>query len=236
MFPLATRTAIVTGGASGIGLAIVQRFLAAGAHVLIADRRASAAETARAVGAEFLQTDVACEDQVAAMFDAARARFGRVDILVNNAGIQPLGVGFDGLTNDLLRRTFDVNVNGVAFGVKHASRALADSGRVINIASFTGLLATPGAAAYAASKFGMSALGLCLAAEEKDSGIRVCNIYPGEVDTPILEHRPQPLTAEQRQKILQPEDVAAAVLFVATLPPRVNIPELIIKPTSQFYL
>ena len=110
-------------------------------------------------------------------------------------------------------------------------------GVIINISSVAGKRASPlGGAAYAASKFGMSALGLCLAAEEKDSGIRVCNIYPGEVDTPILEHRPQPLNEEQRQKILQPEDVAAAVLFVATLPPRVSIPELVIKPTSQFYL
>src|SRR5260221_9891019 len=107
MFPRGTRTAIVTGGASGIGLAIVQRFRSAGALVLIADRRAAGAEIAKSIGAEFLQTDVACEEQVAAMFDAARTRFGRVDILVNNARIQPLGVGFDGITNDLLRRTFD---------------------------------------------------------------------------------------------------------------------------------
>ncbi len=82
----------------------------------------------------------------------------------------------------------------------------------------------------------MTALGLCLAAEEKDSGIRVCNIYPGEVDTPILEVRPQPITEAHREKILKPEDVAAAVLFVATLPPRVSVPELIIKPTSQSYV
>jgi NADP-dependent 3-hydroxy acid dehydrogenase YdfG len=66
--------------------------------------------------------------------------------------------------------------------------------------------------------------------------VRVSNIYPGEVDTPILEVRPQPVSEEQRQKILQPEDVAAAVLFVATLPPRVSIPELVIKPTSQMYV
>jgi NADP-dependent 3-hydroxy acid dehydrogenase YdfG len=82
----------------------------------------------------------------------------------------------------------------------------------------------------------MSALGLTLAAEEKDSGVRVSNIYPGEVDTPILEFRPQPVTAEQRQLILQPDDVAAAVLFVATLPPRVSVPELVIKPTGQLFV
>jgi NADP-dependent 3-hydroxy acid dehydrogenase YdfG len=82
----------------------------------------------------------------------------------------------------------------------------------------------------------MSALSHCLGVEMKDSGIRCSVIYPGEVDTPILESRPQPVTAEQRRHILQPEDVAEAVLFVATLPARVSVPELIIKPTTQPYM
>ena len=109
-------------------------------------------------------------------------------------------------------------------------------GLIINIVSTAGKRATPlGGVAYAAAKFGMSALGIGLAAEEKDSGLRVCNIYPGEVDTPILEFRPSPVTEEQRARILRPEDVAAAVLFVASQPAHVSIPELIIKPTSQAY-
>ena len=66
--------------------------------------------------------------------------------------------------------------------------------------------------------------------------MRVSNVYPGEVDTPILEARPTPVSAEQRAKILKPEDVAAAVLFVAALPPHVSVPELVIKPTSQVYV
>ena len=74
-----------------------------------------------------------------------------------------------------------------------------------------------------------------LAAEEKDSGVRVSNIYPGEIDTPILAARPKPVTEEQRAVILKPEDVAEAVLFVAALPPRVSVPELVIKPTAQMY-
>jgi NADP-dependent 3-hydroxy acid dehydrogenase YdfG len=110
-------------------------------------------------------------------------------------------------------------------------------GLIINVSSVSGKRAGPlGGAAYAAAKFGMAALGICLAAEEKDSNIRVCNIYPGEVDTPILKDRPTPVTEEHRQRILRPEDVAAAVLFVATLPPSVSVPELVIKPTSQLYV
>jgi NADP-dependent 3-hydroxy acid dehydrogenase YdfG len=81
----------------------------------------------------------------------------------------------------------------------------------------------------------MGALGLVLAAEEKDSGVRVSNIYPGEIDTPILAARPKPVTEEQRALILKPEDVAEAILFVTGLPPRVSVPELVIKPTAQLY-
>ena len=72
--------------------------------------------------------------------------------------------------------------------------------------------------------------------EFSSSGVRVTNIYPGEVDTPILEVRPTPVTPEHRAKILKPEDVASAVIFVATLPPHVHVPELIIKPASQIYI
>jgi NADP-dependent 3-hydroxy acid dehydrogenase YdfG len=110
-------------------------------------------------------------------------------------------------------------------------------GLIININSIAGKRATPlGGLAYAASKFGMTALGIGLGAEEKDSGIRVTNIYPGEVDTPILEFRPTPVTDEHRLRILRPEDVAGAVLYVASQPPHVSIPELIIKPVSQVYV
>ncbi len=110
-------------------------------------------------------------------------------------------------------------------------------GLIVNVSSVAGKRASPlGGAAYVASKFGMTGLGLCLAAEEKDSGVRVSNVYPGEVNTPILEVRPQPVTEEQRRHILQPEDVAAAVLFVATLPSHVSVPELVIKPTAQVYI
>ena len=74
-----------------------------------------------------------------------------------------------------------------------------------------------------------------LSNEEKDSGVRVSNVYPGEIDTPILVNRPKPVSDEQRAVILKPEDVASAVLFVATLPKHVSVPELIIKPTVHAY-
>jgi NAD(P)-dependent dehydrogenase (short-subunit alcohol dehydrogenase family) len=222
MFSLARKTAIVTGGASGIGLAIAQRLLAAGALVLIADRRAAGAEIARASQVEFFQADIAKEEQVAALFDAAQSRFGQVDILVNNAGIQPLGVGFPDLSDSLLRRTFEVNVNGVAFGVKYAAQKLSDGGRVINIASFVGLIATPGGTAYSASKAAVIHLTRLGAIELAPRRITVNAISPGTIRTPAvtaIANNPEIPFIERRTplgRLGEPSEVAALCHFLAS--------------------
>ncbi|MGC4001663.1 MAG: SDR family oxidoreductase [Pirellulales bacterium] len=110
------------------------------------------------------------------------------------------------------------------------------SGLVVNISSVAGKRALKlGGIAYDASKFAMTALGTAVGQEEAPNGIRVTNIYPGEVDTPILKNRTSPITDEHRARILLPDDVSAAVLFVASLPAQAHIPELIIKPLSQDY-
>ena len=109
-------------------------------------------------------------------------------------------------------------------------------GIIINISSIAGVRASKLAgAAYSASKFGMVALTHSINEEEMDHCNRASVISPGEVETPILDHRPEAVSAEHRARILQPNDVAAAVLFIAGLPPRACVPELIIKPTSQIY-
>ncbi|HTR41847.1 MAG TPA: SDR family oxidoreductase, partial [Pseudomonadales bacterium] len=190
MFSLANKTAIVTGGVSGIGLAIAKRFVDAGARVLVADRREEGQKIAQDLGIIFTQVDVSQEKEMAEMFDAAQANLGVVHILVNNAGIQPLGVGFDKLTGDLLRRTLDVNVNGVAFGIKHAARTLAPGGRIINIASFVGMLATPGAAAYATSKAAVIHMTKLAAIELAPRQITVNAISPGTILTPAVTEIP----------------------------------------------
>jgi NADP-dependent 3-hydroxy acid dehydrogenase YdfG len=111
------------------------------------------------------------------------------------------------------------------------------AGLIINVNSISGLRANPlGGIGYIAAKFGLRGLAMGVAAEEKSHGIRVSSIYPGEVNTPILEARPEPVGAERKQAMLQPEDLARTVLFIATLPEHVSIPELIITPSNAVYV
>ncbi len=244
MSRLAGKVALVTGGGSGIGLATADLLLKEGASVAIAGRDAAKLQRAAEQlggGARLMHqsTDVTDPAQVTALVQRVTQQFGRIDILVNNAGLNIKKRTFRELTAESWRQLVGANLDGV-FYCTHAvvpQMLQRRDGLIINISSVAGKRANPlGGAAYAAAKFGVSALGLCLAAEEKDSGIRVSNIYPGEVDTPILENRPTPVSEAQRQIILQPEDVAQAVIFVATLPPRVSVPELVIKPTAQLYI
>lgn len=222
MFSLANKTAIVTGGASGIGLAIAKRFIVAGARVMIADRRAEGEAIAGENGAQFFLTDVSQEEQVAGMFSAAREKFGHVEILVNNAGIQPLGIGFDRLTGDLLHRTFDVNVNGVAFGIKHAAQVLDAGGRIINIASFVGTLAAPGATVYAASKAAVIHLTKLAALELAPRQITVNAVSPGTILTPAVTGIPNnpeiPFITNRTplRRLGMPDEVASVCHFLAS--------------------
>lgn len=244
MSDLSTKTVLVTGGGSGIGLAVARGFLHVGARVTITGRddaklRKAADSLTGGDRLFFHAADVADPEQVRALVRRATDRFGPIDILVNNAGLNVKRRTMRELTAETWQKLLRANLDGAFYCIHAVLPAMLQrrDGLIINVSSVAGKRASPlGGAAYAASKFGMSALGLCLAAEEKDSGIRVSTIYPGEVDTPILEERPTPVTDDQRQKILQPEDVAAAVLFVASLPPRASVPELVIKPTTQMYL
>jgi NADP-dependent 3-hydroxy acid dehydrogenase YdfG len=244
MSKLRDRTAVVTGGGSGIGLAVAKLFLDDGANVVIVGRtEAKLADACRQLGTSdrlsYQAADVSDARQVEVLFQRLQKEHPVIDILVNNAGMNIKARLMRELTPEVWQKIVRTNLDG-AFYCIHAllPRMLERrDGLIINVSSIAGKRASMlGGASYSAAKFGMSALGLCLAAEEKDSGIRVCNIYPGEVDTPILKDRPTPVSDEQRRKILRPEDVAAAVLFVATLPPHVSIPELVIKPTSQLYV
>jgi NADP-dependent 3-hydroxy acid dehydrogenase YdfG len=173
------------------------------------------------------------------LVDWIRSEFGPIDIMVNNAGVNVVKRKLEELSPDDWDLLMQVNATG-AFNVIHAvlpeMRARRD-GVIINISSLAGVRASNlGGAAYSASKHAMSALTRVIAIEDKDNGIRATNLCPGEVNTPILDERPVKVSEAHKAQILQPEDVAAAVLFIATLPPRAHVPELLIKPTSQLFV
>jgi len=244
MATLSERTALITGGGSGIGLETARLLLAEGARVAITGR--DAAKLARAAAdlaaGDRLVThaaDVSRPEQAQALVDEVTRRLGRVDILINNAGANLKERRFRELTPS----SYDYLMGGNLNGAFYCTRAVLPQmtarkdGLVVFVNSVSGRRAGPlGGAAYAAAKFGLRGLAMALAAEEADAGVRVSSIYPGEVDTPILEQRPNPVTDEHRRRILRPEDVARAVLFVVALPPHVSVPELVITPTSQLFV
>ncbi|MBP3954066.1 SDR family oxidoreductase [Gemmata sp. G18] len=243
MNKLANKVAVVTGGGSGVGKSTAALFLKEGAKVVIAGRDgAKLAAVAQELNAgdslRTLPTDVTKVEQCQALIDFATKTFGRVDILVNNAGTNIKDRTLRELTPEAWDMMIRTNLDGAFYCTKAVLPQMFDrkDGVIVNVVSVAGKRANPlGGAAYVAAKFAMGGLGLVLSNEEKDSGVRVSNVYPGEIDTPILAARPKPVSEEQRAVILKPEDVAEAVLFVASLPARVSIPELVIKPTVQMY-
>src|SRR5262249_12460127 len=182
--------------------------------------------------------DVADRAQVTALAEQIVSEFGRLDILVNNAGVNTPERRLDQLSGKNWDLLMNVNATG-AFNMIQAvlpqMRSQGD-GLIINISSISGLRASALAgAAYSASKHALNALSKVVSQEEEEHGIRSTSISPGDINTPLLDKRPVPVSAEQRAKILQPDDIAAAALFVATLPPHVCVPELVIKPVGQVY-
>ncbi|MGE3408549.1 MAG: SDR family oxidoreductase [Pirellulales bacterium] len=240
---LAGKAVLVTGGGTGIGRGIALALAAEGCQVGIAGRRM---EPLRETAAMFKgqpaiscqAADVASLQDVEQLFQWLRNEIGPVDILVNSAGVNIPKRSMAELTPDDWNLLMQVNATGAYYCMRAALPGMREKkdGLIVNISSISGKRASLlGGVAYSASKFAMSALGGAVALEDGSHGIRVTTIFPGEVETPILDRRPVKVSAEHRARILQPEDVAAAVVMVAKLPPRAHIPELIIKPTWQDY-
>ncbi len=237
------KIALVTGGGTGIGQATAQALAQKGAQVIITGRRAAKLEeTCAAIHAprpvRSYVADVANRTRVSDLVAWIKAEFGPVDILVNNAGTNVARRAVAELAPEDWDLIMQVNATG-AFNVIHAvlpdMRARKD-GVIINVSSLAGVRASNlGGAAYSASKHALCALTRVIAIEDKDNGIRATNLCPGEVNTPILDERPVKVSDAHKAQILQPEDVAAAVVFIATLPPRAHVPELLIKPTTQVF-
>lgn len=237
-------TAIITGAGTGIGQATAKRLAKDGFTLALLGRRSDVLEvTAAEILADggkavVVPCDVANRESVAEAMRVLESQFTRFDVLVCNAGTNLPRRTLTELTPEDWDKLIDVNLTG-AFNIVRAilpHMRKAKSGTVVQICSISGKRAsTLGGIGYSAAKFGQSAMGICLAREERENGIRSTIIYPGEVNTPILEQRPQPVPDYRRPLILQPEDVAAAVGFVVSLPARANVLELLIKPTVDDY-
>lgn len=237
------RTALIVGGGTGIGAACAVALAEAGCRVAISGRREDklreVADRCEGSAKPLVRTaDVADRRSIEELIAWADAELGRVDILVNSAGVNTVNRSMAELSPDDWDRLLQINCTGAYNCMRAVLPQMRErqDGVIVNICSIAGLRAgLLGGVAYNASKFAMAALGTTVAQEEKDHGIRITTVYPGEVDTPILEHRPVPVSAEHRAKILQPEDVAAAVLMVVSLPARAHVPDLVIKPTTQAF-
>jgi NADP-dependent 3-hydroxy acid dehydrogenase YdfG len=238
------RVALITGGGSGVGQATARLFRGEGARVAITGRDAAKLKQAAAGipggdGILIVPTDVTDPGQVHDLVDKTTRHFGRIDVLVNNAGTNIKARRMRELTVDAWNQLVRTNLDGAFYCIHEVLPQMLErkDGVIINVNSISGKRPHPDAGAgYAAGKFGLNALAGCLANEELESGIRVSSIFPAAIDTPFRSSRSSPDTAEQRTKMLRPEDVANAVLFVATLPPHVSVPELIIRPTAQAYI
>jgi len=173
--------------------------------------------------------DVTVADAVAAMGDAVLAQFGAADVLVNSAGINVPRRSLTTLSLEDWHKVVGTNLHGAYYCVRAFLPAMRQrgSGTIVNINSDVGKLARDLAgAAYVSSKFGLSGLTQQINAEERKNGIRACSIHPRDVNTPLLDQRPEPPTAEARAKMLQPEDIAACVWLAATLPSRAIVEEI----------
>jgi NADP-dependent 3-hydroxy acid dehydrogenase YdfG len=240
---LKDKAALVTGGGSGIGLGIAVALAAEGCRVAITGRnhqRLLDAADGSGTSPPLLTRpcDVSDRADVEQLFTWLDEELGPVDILVNSAGINVSRRQMAELDPADWDRMIAINLTG-SFNCIHAAlpgMRQRKSGLIVNISSIAGKRAMRlGGVGYCASKFAQTALGTTVGLEERANGVRVTNIYPGEVNTPILERRPVPVPPEKKAQMLQPQDIAACVLTIAKLPQRALVPELVITPLYQEY-
>jgi len=236
------RIAWITGAGSGIGRAAALALSQAGHIVALSGRRADALQAvARQVAAQggtahSFVLDVTDSKAVAATVAAIEREVGLVDVLVNSAGINVTARSWATVDVAAWRQLVDVNLNGT-FQCMHAvlpsMRARRD-GLVVNVASWAGRHASslvgPG---YNATKHAVVALTHSFNMEEGRNGLRACVLMPGETDTPILDQRPVPVPAQERERMLQEDDLGQTVAFVAGMPARVCVNEILISPTHN---
>ena len=225
------KVVLVTGATAGIGRATAEAFAAAGATLVLTGRNTAAGEDlvaalrARGTQTKFFAGDVAREESVRAWIAAAVQEFGRLDVAVNNAGVEGKLGPIVEQTAENFAHTFDTNVKGLLFALKHEIPVLAkQGGAIVNVSSIVGDVGMAGASVYAASKHAVNGLTRSAALETARMGIRVNAVAPGGVMTPMLERftgGSQEMQAGFANghpvgRLAQPEEIAQAILFLAS--------------------
>jgi NADP-dependent 3-hydroxy acid dehydrogenase YdfG len=234
------RVAWITGGGSGIGEAGAEVLAAEGWTVVISGRRKDALDAVVAKisqgggSAEAIPLDVSVAADVEKAAGQILAKYGRIDLLVNSAGINVPKRSWADMELEGWDRLVEINLNGVLYcmrAVLPAMRAQKD-GCIINVASWAGrhVSKMPGPA-YTTTKHAVLALTHSFNMDECVNGLRACCLSPGEVATPILKMRPVVPSEQEQARMLQVEDLGRTIAFVASMPPRVCVNEILISPT-----
>lgn len=218
---LQDKVALVTGGTKGIGRAIAERLIRAGATVVVCARN-----SAEIPGAETIEADVADESQVKTMFATILREHGGLDILVNNAGVG-LFSKLGELTPADWHKVIDTNLSGVYYCCHHGLPLIhaKGGGFIVNISSLAARNPFAGGAAYNASKFGLNGMTEAMMLDHRYENVRVCTIMPGSVSTEFGR-------AGKADWKIQPEDVAEAVAMVLAMPERTLISRVEIRPSK----
>lgn len=223
MLKLEGKTALVTGGGSGIGLAIARRFAAEGARVFITGRNGERlARAADGIGerAEAIAADVTSGADLDRLFEAVRARAGRLDILVTSSGVAEFA-NLEDTSEEHFDKTFDLNVRGMFFTVQRALALMGEGGAIVLVGSIAGGMANPGYGTYSATKAAVRSYARSWTHELAPRGIRVNVLSPGPTDTPMFDGVSDELRAAMSARIPfgrlgEPDEVAAAALFLAS--------------------
>lgn len=228
---LSGRVVLVTGAASGLGKAMAERFAAEKAKVVVADVNASGAEAvADEIGGKWIRLDVADPDSAQAAVAFTVEAYGRLDILVNNAGVESARAPVHEATLENWHRVLDINLNGVFHCMKFGLAQMikqGGGGNVVNISSIAGMVGITGLPSYVAAKSGVANLTRAAAVEYGPHGIRVNSVAPTAVYTPLFQRMAgadaDPVSVKGGLKslsplvgIAEPEDIAAAVAFLAS--------------------
>ena len=223
MSKLNGKIAVVTGGNSGIGLAVARRFVQEGAQVVITGRRRAALD--EAVGQiggsiEAVQGDVTVTADLDRLFDTVKTKHGKLDILVINSGATEQ-IMLDDITEEHFDRLFDLNARAVLFTMQKGLPLMGAGGAVVLIGSMAASMGLPGCSAYSASKAAVRSFARTWTAELAARGIRVNTLSPGIIKTPMFDDAPVEMTEALTKRIPlgrfgQPEEIAAATLFLAS--------------------